>query len=61
MVADWRKGVLPKLIKVLKSAGDGSACVIYPNMLPFISQMPADDTVRSLAFIEVFFGAMING
>lgn len=42
------KLVLPKLWKVLKEAGQGSASVIYPNLLPLISHIPANIDAKTL-------------
>ncbi|XP_031845099.2 E3 ubiquitin-protein ligase listerin [Nomia melanderi] len=45
-IEDWytvvsiEKLVLPKLWRVLRSGGQCSATIVYPNLLPFISQFP---------------------
>ncbi|KZC08965.1 E3 ubiquitin-protein ligase listerin [Dufourea novaeangliae] len=45
-IEDWycvvsiEKLVLPKLWRVLRSGGQCSASIVYPNLLPFISQFP---------------------
>ena len=35
-----QKAVLPQLWKTLKSTGQGNAAIIFPSLLPFISQIP---------------------
>uniref|UniRef100_A0A672SBC5 E3 ubiquitin-protein ligase listerin n=1 Tax=Sinocyclocheilus grahami TaxID=75366 RepID=A0A672SBC5_SINGR len=45
-----RKGVMPKLWVLLKEGGRGLATSLHPNMLPFISKLPAEVTQPNLDF-----------
>uniref|UniRef100_A0A8C5TGQ1 E3 ubiquitin-protein ligase listerin n=1 Tax=Malurus cyaneus samueli TaxID=2593467 RepID=A0A8C5TGQ1_9PASS len=56
-----RKGVLPKLWTVLREGGRGLATVIYPNLLPFFSKVPAGVVEPKLEFLRVFFSSIIQG
>ncbi|XP_015278471.1 PREDICTED: E3 ubiquitin-protein ligase listerin [Gekko japonicus] len=56
-----RKGVLPKLWRVLQEGGRGLATIIYPNLLPFISKVPLDVTEPKLDFCRTFFTFIIQG
>ncbi|KAL7847637.1 hypothetical protein AOLI_G00223550 [Acnodon oligacanthus] len=56
-----RKGVLPKLWVLLKEGGRGLATVLHPNMLPFISKLPAEVTEPKLDFCRTFFTSIIQG
>ncbi|XP_029435039.1 E3 ubiquitin-protein ligase listerin [Rhinatrema bivittatum] len=56
-----KKGVLPKLMTVLREGCRGLAGVIYPNLLPFISQFPHDIMEPKLDFFSTFFNAIIQG
>ncbi|XP_076655771.1 E3 ubiquitin-protein ligase listerin [Halictus rubicundus] len=65
-IEDWytfvsiEKLVLPKLWRVLRSGGQYSASIVYPNLLPFISQFPKFDIdVRNL--YTSFFENMRQG
>ncbi|KAG7213022.1 hypothetical protein KM043_002357 [Ampulex compressa] len=40
LVVSIEKLVLPKLWRVLKNGGQNCATIVYPNLLPFISQFP---------------------
>ncbi|KAK0182335.1 hypothetical protein PV327_000484 [Microctonus hyperodae] len=66
-IDDWynivsiEKLTLPKLWRVLRSGGQGCASVVYPSLLPFISQFPrfnVDD--KKNLFIQ-FFDNMRDG
>ncbi|XP_066507230.1 E3 ubiquitin-protein ligase listerin [Hoplias malabaricus] len=56
-----RKGVLPKLWMLLKEGGRGMATALHPNMLPFISKLPAEVTNPKLDFCRTFFSSIIQG
>lgn len=56
-----RKAVLPQLWRVLKGGGFGSATHIYPNLLPFLSLVPADVVGEGVGFYEAFFNSMREG
>ncbi|KAL6472979.1 hypothetical protein MHYP_G00191670 [Metynnis hypsauchen] len=56
-----RKGVLPKLWLLLKEGGRGLATALHPNMLPFISKLPAEVTEPKLDFCRTFFTSIIQG
>ncbi len=56
-----RKGVLPRLWSLLKSGGNGSAHIIYPNLLPFLSKIPTDVTRDGLGFYKEWFDNMLVG
>ncbi|XP_071956221.1 E3 ubiquitin-protein ligase listerin-like [Antedon mediterranea] len=58
---NMRKAVLPKLWVLLKSGGKGSATVIYPNLLPLLSQLPAATFGQGIGFFQEFFGNMKTG
>ena len=66
-VSDWwtvvnpQKGMLPQLWKVLRTAGSGSARVIFPNLLPFLSTMPASETRQNKEFLQKFFTSFNQG
>ncbi|XP_013385834.1 E3 ubiquitin-protein ligase listerin [Lingula anatina] len=51
-----RKGVLPKLWKVMKLGGSGSAGVICPNWLPLLSKIPEEIIGEGTGFYQEFFG-----
>ncbi|XP_043272085.1 E3 ubiquitin-protein ligase listerin [Venturia canescens] len=59
-IDDWHlsvsigKLVLPKLWRVLKSGGQCCASVVYPNLLPFVSQFPKFDVDQKTLFINFF-------
>ncbi|KAK2159779.1 hypothetical protein LSH36_146g00024 [Paralvinella palmiformis] len=56
-----KKGVLPGLWRLLCDGGSGSASVIYPNLLPFISQLPFDLSSDDDNFYRDFFDKMKRG
>ncbi|XP_076876676.1 E3 ubiquitin-protein ligase listerin [Brachyhypopomus gauderio] len=56
-----RKGVLPKLWAVLAEGGRGLATALHPNMLPFLSKLPAEVTEPKLHFYTTFFSSIIQG
>ncbi|XP_062870283.1 E3 ubiquitin-protein ligase listerin [Trichomycterus rosablanca] len=56
-----RKGVLPKLWALLKDGGRGLATALHPNMLPFISKLPAEVTEPTLDFCNTFISSIIQG
>lgn len=58
---DARKAVLPQLWKVLKAGGFGSAVHIYPNLLPFLSLVPAEVVGGGVQFYKLFFDAFREG
>ncbi|XP_074105296.1 E3 ubiquitin-protein ligase listerin [Cotesia typhae] len=65
-IDDWythvsiEKLVLPKLWRVLRSGGQGCASIIYPNLLPLISQFPKFDLDKKNLFFN-FFNNMSQG
>uniref|UniRef100_A0A4W4E687 E3 ubiquitin-protein ligase listerin n=1 Tax=Electrophorus electricus TaxID=8005 RepID=A0A4W4E687_ELEEL len=56
-----RKGVLPKLWALLAEGGRGLATVLHPNMLPFLSKLPAEVTEPKLHFCTTFFSSITQG
>ncbi|EDO46720.1 predicted protein [Nematostella vectensis] len=54
-----RKAVLPKLWSLLKNGGSGNASAIFPNLLPFISKLPAQVLVGG--FYRELFPSMRTG
>uniref|UniRef100_A0A671LNF2 E3 ubiquitin-protein ligase listerin n=1 Tax=Sinocyclocheilus anshuiensis TaxID=1608454 RepID=A0A671LNF2_9TELE len=56
-----RKGVMPKLWVLLKEGGRGLATSLHPNMLPFISKLPAEVTQPNLEFSRTFLTSVIQG
>ncbi|XP_064473066.1 E3 ubiquitin-protein ligase listerin-like [Ornithodoros turicata] len=56
-----RKAVLPQLWRVLKGGGFGSATHVYPNLLPFLSLIPADVIGDGAGFYEAFFANIREG
>ncbi|XP_014299364.1 E3 ubiquitin-protein ligase listerin [Microplitis demolitor] len=65
-IDDWythvsiEKLVLPKLWRVLRSGGQGCASIIYPNLLPLISQFPKFNLDKKILFFN-FFDNMSQG
>lgn len=53
-VVSLEKLVLPKLWRVLKDGGHGSANVIYPNLLPFISHFPIHEMDKTNLYTNFF-------
>ncbi|XP_018571354.1 E3 ubiquitin-protein ligase listerin isoform X2 [Anoplophora glabripennis] len=49
------KQFFPKLWKILKQGGQGNASVIYPNLLPLISHLPATVDENAQQFYNTFF------
>ncbi|KAI7793222.1 putative E3 ubiquitin-protein ligase listerin [Triplophysa rosa] len=56
-----RKGVMPKLWVLLKEGGRGLATSLHPNLLPFISKLPAEVTQPYLDFSRTFLTSVIQG
>ncbi|XP_051973695.1 E3 ubiquitin-protein ligase listerin [Xyrauchen texanus] len=56
-----RKGVMPKLWVLLKEGGRGLATSLHPNLLPFISKLPAEVTQPELDFARTFLTSVIQG
>uniref|UniRef100_A0A8C2GBS8 E3 ubiquitin-protein ligase listerin n=1 Tax=Cyprinus carpio TaxID=7962 RepID=A0A8C2GBS8_CYPCA len=56
-----RKGVMPKLWVLLKEGGRGLATSLHPNLLPFISRLPAEVTQPNLDFSRTFLTSVIQG
>ncbi|KAK9968251.1 hypothetical protein ABG768_002585 [Culter alburnus] len=56
-----RKGVMPKLWVLLKEGGRGLATSLHPNLLPFISKLPAEVTQPDLEFSRTFLTSVIQG
>uniref|UniRef100_A0A673KJA5 E3 ubiquitin-protein ligase listerin n=1 Tax=Sinocyclocheilus rhinocerous TaxID=307959 RepID=A0A673KJA5_9TELE len=56
-----RKGVMPKLWVLLKEGGRGLATSLHPNLLPFISKLPAEVTQPNLEFSRTFLTSVIQG
>ncbi|XP_076766423.1 E3 ubiquitin-protein ligase listerin [Xylocopa sonorina] len=65
-IEDWysvvniEKLVLPKLWRVLRSGGQCCASIVYPNLLPFISQFPKLNVDPHYLYIS-FFNNMRQG
>uniref|UniRef100_V9IIV2 E3 ubiquitin-protein ligase listerin n=1 Tax=Apis cerana TaxID=7461 RepID=V9IIV2_APICE len=65
-IEDWycvvsiEKLVLPKLWRVLRSGGQCCASIVYPNLLPFISQFPKLNVDSYYLYIN-FFNNMRQG
>lgn len=64
-INDWHKYinteklVLPKLWQILREGGQGSATIIYPNLLPLLSKFPMN--ISSSNFYSNFFSSMQLG
>ncbi|XP_015122919.1 uncharacterized protein LOC107045242 [Diachasma alloeum] len=64
---DWHssvsveKLVLPKLWKVLRNGGQGCASVVYPSLLPFLSQFPKFNIENKSQLFINFFENMKQG
>ncbi|KAF4108188.1 E3 ubiquitin-protein ligase listerin isoform X1 [Onychostoma macrolepis] len=56
-----RKGMMPKLWVLLKEGGRGLATSLHPNLLPFISKLPAEVTQPNLEFSRTFLTSVIQG
>ncbi|XP_077977369.1 E3 ubiquitin-protein ligase listerin-like isoform X1 [Glandiceps talaboti] len=56
-----RKAFLPKLWVIFRNAGNGSATVIYPNLLPLLSKIPVDVIGQGIGFYNEFFTNMKTG
>lgn len=56
-----RKGVLPKLWVLLREGGRGLATALHPNMLPFISKLPAEVIEPKFDFCSTFISSLIQG
>ncbi|KTF85777.1 hypothetical protein cypCar_00015104 [Cyprinus carpio] len=56
-----RKGVMLKLWVLLKEGGRGLATSLHPNLLPFISRLPAEVTQPNLDFSRTFLTSVIQG
>lgn len=56
-----RKGMMPKLWVLLKEGGRGLATSLHPNLLPFISKLPAEVTQPDLEFSRTFLSSVIQG
>ncbi|XP_039275962.1 E3 ubiquitin-protein ligase listerin [Nilaparvata lugens] len=67
MIEDWpqyvsaEKLVFPKLWRILKEGGLGSANTIYPNILPLLSNIPASLVPDKQIFYSKLFSNMIEG
>ncbi|XP_012276738.1 E3 ubiquitin-protein ligase listerin [Orussus abietinus] len=65
-IEDWYefvhidKFVLPKLWQVLRSGGQCCASIVYPNLLPFVSQFPKFNTDLNSLYTN-FFNNMRQG
>ena len=50
-----RKGVLPNLWSLLRSPSGGSAAIVGPNLLPFLSKVPSSVLGEGIDFyVELF-------
>ncbi|XP_071800460.1 E3 ubiquitin-protein ligase listerin-like isoform X2 [Asterias amurensis] len=58
---NMRKAVLPKLWVMLRNGGSGSATVIYPNLLPLLSHIPAEVIGTGVEFYQELFGNLKEG
>lgn len=56
-----RKAVLPKFWDVLRNGGSGCASVIFPNLLPFLSKVPAEVVGSGLGFYQDLFNNLQEG
>ncbi|XP_057307534.1 E3 ubiquitin-protein ligase listerin-like [Hydractinia symbiolongicarpus] len=56
-----RKAVLPKLWKLLKNCGYGNINTVYPNLLPFLSNIPTQVIGDGTGFYEEFFNNFFEG
>ncbi|RZF45698.1 hypothetical protein LSTR_LSTR004993 [Laodelphax striatellus] len=67
MIEDWpqyvsaEKLVFPKLWRILKDGGLGSANTIYPNILPLLSNIPASLVPDKQIFYSKLFSNMMEG
>ncbi|XP_050305694.1 E3 ubiquitin-protein ligase listerin [Anthonomus grandis grandis] len=65
--ADWWKFInmdqqfSPKILNILKQAGQGNATIIYPNFLPLLSTIPFLDEKKQKQFYSSFFESMAMG
>lgn len=55
------KIVFPKLWHVLRQGGEGNAVTIFPNLLPFVSKIPATASLDKDFFYNKFFTSMHHG
>ncbi|KAJ8027197.1 E3 ubiquitin-protein ligase listerin [Holothuria leucospilota] len=58
---NMQKAVLPKVWSLLKQGGGGSAYIIFPNLLPFLSCLPEEVTNDKSSFYRNFFEKMKQG
>ncbi|XP_056322426.1 E3 ubiquitin-protein ligase listerin isoform X1 [Danio aesculapii] len=56
-----KKGVMPKLWVLLKEGARGLATSLHPNLLPFISKLPAEVKQPDLEFSRTFLTSIIEG
>ncbi|XP_024938302.1 uncharacterized protein LOC107265048 isoform X2 [Cephus cinctus] len=59
-VVNMEKLVLPKLWRVLRNGGQCCATVVYPNLLPFLSQFPKLNVLKTSLYTN-FFDNMREG
>lgn len=60
-LVDTEKLVFPKLWNVLREGGYGNAVTIFPNLLPFLSKLPASTYADNDGFCEQFFSSLRQG
>ncbi|KAK3915910.1 E3 ubiquitin-protein ligase listerin [Frankliniella fusca] len=57
----FEKLVLPKLLKVCREGGKGSAAVVFPSLLPLLSKMPSSIVKDTNTFHCKFFSSIQTG
>ncbi|XP_034232705.1 E3 ubiquitin-protein ligase listerin [Thrips palmi] len=60
-VVSFEKLVLPKLLRVCREGGRGSAAAIFPSLLPFLSKMPSNIVKDTHTFHNKFFSSIREG
>lgn len=57
----FEKLVLPKLLRVCREGGKGSAAAIFPSLLPLLSKMPSSIVKDTTSFHNKFFSSVRQG
>lgn len=60
-VVSFEKLVLPKLLRVCREGGKGSAAAIFPSLLPLLSKMPSSIVKDTQTFHNKFFSSIREG
>lgn len=60
-VVSFEKLLLPKLLRVCREGGKGSAAAIFPSLLPLLSKMPTNIVRDTSAFHDKFFSSIRQG